>query len=515
MKQKEEFQNYWTLFENINNEFMGFKIDKDYYIYVQNIGLMNQKIKIYSFINPKTINDKVNEYLTSISWIMFLYFLFAVFISFIHSETKAYNKKIEKKVNLSDKIFENSHDAILIANSNNKIIRVNKAFTNITGYKEDDVLYKDPSILKFPGFHTKEFYNSMWESIEKNSYWEGEITNLRKNRSPYTEELSINKITTIDGEVFYMASFVDITDYKINKTITEKKINENKTYLEIINDYLLTLNVDVNGRIINVSNKLCEVSGYTKEELIGNDHDILRNPETEKNFYIDIWNKIYSGETWEGELTNLAKNGRTYYLNAKISPLYKDKKIVGYASVAIDITDKKRVEKMSVTDELTNIYNRRFFNITLQKELSRAKRDNKNIALVILDIDYFKEYNDTYGHSEGDKALKSVAKTLEISLNRASDYCFRLGGEEFGILISDFEEEKFKGFLEKIRINIEDLNIEHKNSKINKNLTVSIGAYISNSIEMNEIKLYKLADQNLYTSKNNGRNQVTLTSFRE
>ena len=369
-----------------------------------------------------------------------------------------------------------------------------------------------PKILKSSGYHTKQFYKNIWDNLNNNSHWEGEITNEKKDGTTFTEDLSISKIITEENKIFYIASFVDITENKKNRKILEDKLEENRTYLEIINDYLISLKVDLNGKILDVSDAFCKISAYSKDELIGNNHNIFRHPDTTKKLYLNIWNLIYSGKTWEGELKNIKKTGEIYYIHAKISPIYSNNTITGYASIAVDITDKKRVEEMSITDELTQSYNRRYFNITIEKEILRAKRDKKLLGFAILDIDYFKQYNDTYGHNKGDKALQELANIVKVSINRASDYFFRLGGEEFGILVTDIDENNFKNLLEKVRMNIEDLHIEHINNKSSQYLTASFGAVVFNS-ETSEKKMYKSADKLLYKAKEEGRNKVLVETI--
>ena len=133
---------------------------------------------------------------------------------------------------------------------------------------------------------------------------------------------------------------------------------------------------------------------------------------------------------------------------------------------------------------------------------------------MMLDIDYFKGYNDHYGHLKGDITLKEVSKAMQETLKRPGDYLFRLGGEEFGVLISDINEEKAYHMAEKIRHNVQALNIEHKQSKSSKYVTISIGlvTLIPNQFSEPEQILHK-ADENLYNAKAEGRNRVVTTEL--
>jgi diguanylate cyclase (GGDEF)-like protein len=168
----------------------------------------------------------------------------------------------------------------------------------------------------------------------------------------------------------------------------------------------------------------------------------------------------------------------------------------------------KKLENASFTDSLTNLYNRRYFNMLYERELRRAKRTKADIAFMMLDIDYFKQYNDTYGHLEGDQALKSVAKTLKEVFKRPSDYVFRLGGEEFGVLIIGNEPTMAEFMASKTITAITDMQIPHASSQVSDFLSVSIGLVTTvPSSDMNDEKLLSLADKNLYRAKESGRNR--------
>lgn len=179
----------------------------------------------------------------------------------------------------------------------------------------------------------------------------------------------------------------------------------------------------------------------------------------------------------------------------------------------IEITRRKSVEKkleaMTVTDELTSLYNRRHFNDIFPKLINSAKREKENICFAILDIDYFKQYNDTYGHIAGDEVLKTLSDAMQNSLQRADDYCFRLGGEEFGVLFKGLSADEAKVFINNMKQSIEDLHIKHEGSKVSKYITASFGLVIKDAQSVkSENELYKEADALLYEAKGSGRNRV-------
>ncbi len=176
----------------------------------------------------------------------------------------------------------------------------------------------------------------------------------------------------------------------------------------------------------------------------------------------------------------------------------------------------KRLETASITDALTELYNRRYFNLVYNRELARCIREKHSLAFMMIDIDYFKGYNDCYGHLKGDAALKDVAKAMKTSLTRPGDYLFRLGGEEFGVLIANIEEDQAYKMAERLRRNIESLKIEHKKSKTGKYITISTGVVVLLPDKNTDPEaILQIADTNLYTAKTHGRNQVIITEVKE
>jgi diguanylate cyclase (GGDEF)-like protein len=176
----------------------------------------------------------------------------------------------------------------------------------------------------------------------------------------------------------------------------------------------------------------------------------------------------------------------------------------------------KRLEEVSYTDALTSLYNRRYFNLVYERELKRAKRDKESVTFMMLDIDYFKQYNDTYGHLEGDNALVLVAKTLKEKFQRPTDYIFRLGGEEFGVLFTQSEKENSKRLADEMCVLVKSKKLEHKGSKIDKFLTLSIGvAWAKAEVVEDEDKLLALADKMLYEAKEGGRNRAVIATYEQ
>jgi len=169
----------------------------------------------------------------------------------------------------------------------------------------------------------------------------------------------------------------------------------------------------------------------------------------------------------------------------------------------------KALYELSITDDLTGLYNRRHFNDIFEGAWKICVREKKLISIIMIDIDYFKNYNDHYGHPAGDAALSNVASAIKNSLNRASDIAARYGGEEFIVLLPNTDSRGSFQIAETIRRKIADLGMEHGKSLVSPVLSVSMGVSTTcPAIGDNATDLIKKADDLLYRAKENGRDRI-------
>ncbi|RXJ94982.1 diguanylate cyclase response regulator [Arcobacter sp. AHV-9/2010] len=234
----------------------------------------------------------------------------------------------------------------------------------------------------------------------------------------------------------------------------------------------------------------------------------LKNDEKTKNIPIIFVSAKNSEEDEEYGL-NL---GAIDYISKPFS------KVIIKARVKNQIKLKQKtelLEKLSNYDGLTNIKNRRYFDERLNQVYKDSSIKNINLALMMIDIDFFKPYNDNYGHGKGDEALKIVAKTLENTilntLDRTDDLVARYGGEEFVILLSDIELKELEYISNRLVKAIRDANIEHKFSKIAPYLTISLGAVLyKSSNDLSIASIMKSADEALYEVKQKSRDNFLI-----
>ena len=203
----------------------------------------------------------------------------------------------------------------------------------------------------------------------------------------------------------------------------------------------------------------------------------------------------------------------------KATVLSENNEVIGLAGVMLDITEleqkklelseiNKQLETFSFTDPLTGLLNRRKLDSIFSESIKLAKRHQNTLCFAMIDVDNFKLFNDTYGHFEGDNALKLIANSLKESLLRPDDYVFRLGGEEFGLLYYANDAAAALEFSDNIRRGIQDLGIKHTNNNDFNVVTISLGLVIIENDVSDISFIYEGADKLLYQAKKEGRNKI-------
>lgn len=408
-------------------------------------------------------------------------------------------EELDKSKEEFETIFNKSLNGIAISDLNTNFIMTNDSFSQIIGYSKEEL--KKESFFSL----NLEDENAKIKEIIDYVLENGCIENINKKYKVKNKIIFTNlSISLMPDKKTLLYNIVDITELK-------KAESEIAHYVKLMDKNIISSTTDLDGIIKSASSAFCEISGFLEEELINNKHAIIKHDDTQKEIYDDLWKTISQNLVWRGEIKNKRKDGSSYWVDTTIYPDF-DKingKKIGYTSIRHDITDKKRIEEISLHDELTKLYNRRHFNKVLQDELNRARRDKKILSFMMLDVDYFKLYNDTYGHQEGDTVLCKISAVLDSFCRRAGDFAFRLGGEEFGILFSELTKKESEAFANTIRKSIEDLKISHSQNSVSDMVTISIGLLtITHEEEITNDEIYKKADDLLYKAKRNGRNRV-------
>ncbi|MBX3639879.1 MAG: sensor domain-containing diguanylate cyclase [Nitrosomonas sp.] len=308
-----------------------------------------------------------------------------------------------------------------------------------------------------------------------------------KNKLLTTSLIAVLVTIWLGVRIYYKLSAVQIT-------IDQRAV--------LIDQHIMIAYLDQNGHVKEMTNSLCRALDGVKSDFIGKPSFFFLPDGENDSRYMHISRIIQTGQTWEGEIEITHHNQEKIWLYSKVIPEAANLYGHGYTNILQDITDKKRIEALSITDKLTSLFNRRHFDNILEQQLKHAQRANTMIALCILDIDFFKNYNDCYGHQAGDHALTEVARALRQNLKRTNDFIFRLGGEEFGIIFSNMSAKQISDLLHQIQDSIIALAIKHECSQVHQYLTVSMGCKVcTHARDIQSDTLFLAADNALYQAK--------------
>jgi len=266
---------------------------------------------------------------------------------------------------------------------------------------------------------------------------------------------------------------------------------------------------DADSSIIDVNPTFSRITGYTRDEIVGRKPSILQSGRHDAGFYRDMWNALQEHGHWSGEVWNRRKSGEVFPEWIEINAVPDDKgNVRRWVAQFNDISEKKNAEeqiwRQANFDVLTNLPNRSMFHDRLGQEIKQARRKGKRLALLFLDLDRFKEVNDTLGHDMGDLLLKHVALRLKESV-RDSDTIARLGGDEFIIILNELQESAVVGTIaQKILDRLATPFMLKANSVF---VSASLGITLYPDDGDNLEVLMKNADQAMYAAKREGRNR--------
>lgn len=279
----------------------------------------------------------------------------------------------------------------------------------------------------------------------------------------------------------------------------------------------LVMITDLNGTIEYVSDKITEITGYSREEVIGKNPRLFKSGLTPASVYENLWETINGGLEWTGELCNRRKSGSTYWEHLRISPIFDlDSGIKRFVAVKEDVTRHKQLEeelyRHATSDSVTGQYNRRMSRELINHEIAVARRHETLLALVLIDIDRLKTINVAYGHAAGDETLRSVAEVCHTLL-RNSDILGRAGGDEFIVVLTGEDASRSVQIAERLRKEIEAQRIVWMNDVIR--CTASIGVALLAETDSDGDVLLEKAQQAAYKAKRQGSNQVVIYSVED
>ncbi|MDD4910969.1 MAG: PAS domain S-box protein [Sideroxydans sp.] len=308
------------------------------------------------------------------------------------------------------------------------------------------------------------------------------------------------------GRRSHIATLTDITERKA----VEDKLHEAAAVMQNTREGVMV--TDANANLIAVNPAFTKMTGYTATEVIGKNPRMLSSGRQGKAFYKTLWNDINKHGFWQGELWNRRKNGEIYPQLVTISAIRNDKdKPIRYLGVFSDITQLKenqaKLEFMAHHDPLTKLSNRSLAESRLEQELEQARRHAQQLSVLFIDLDRFKQVNDSFGHIVGDELLCAVAKRLNERL-REGDTLGRLGGDEFILIASPLQDKQDAAVIARDIINTLAAPFLLSNGvEVFIGGSIGISLYPDNGSTVAE--LTKNADAAMYLAKENGRNQFS------
>lgn len=400
---------------------------------------------------------------------------------------------------------EQSPSSIVITDTQANIEYVNPAFTRSTGYSPDEVIGKNPRILK-SDLTPREMYQDMWSKLARGESWRGELSNKKKDGTVFWEYTVIAPIhDPKTGAVSHYAAIKeDVTARMQAEQALRDSEEQYRLLFDLETDAIFIIRND-DGFILQANRAAVSLYGYSLRELLSKRNvDLSAEPEsTHKatNSPLPIDQVITIPLRYHRK-----KDGTIFPVEITARFITWRGQSVHIAAMR-DITERKKIEeelvKLSVTDPLTEIANRRYFYIQAEQMFNRTQTPN-TLAVIMLDVDYFKKLNDRYGHAAGDAVLRQIAGRLQANL-RPTDILARYGGEEFVILLPrtlPYEAEQVARRLWEA-IHSPAFHFEGEDISV----TISVGIASSDESTDNLDMLMRHADEALYRAKHGGRNQ--------
>ncbi len=396
-------------------------------------------------------------------------------------------------------LFNSTPVPMILSRVDGSLEYINPAFINFLGFQKDEIYLPD-----FILFHQDDFWldanilNSLSEDIssplvidKKYTHGSGDIITAR-----------LTIITQVDDNSNVIRYISQIVDESVAKKTQDKLQLASLVSAKSSEGMMVT---DKNGIILDVNQSFCKITGYSKNEVCGKNASILSSGQQDKLFYKLMWRSIESSGHWKGEIWNKRKNGEHYPVFISINTEFKksgkvNRRIALFSDQTHIKAKEKQIFKQAYYDSITGLPNRDLFIERLNHIINLTSSKTNSIALMLLDLDGFKEVNDTLGHETGDDILQLTAERL-LSCVDKEDVVARLGGDEFTIIINDIKQVE-----QKAQAMLTVLSQPYEVHNENIYITGSIGVTTFPQDSDHVSGLLKNADQAMYAVKKRGRN---------
>lgn len=417
------------------------------------------------------------------------------------SERKHNEMRIEGLLAEQSAILDNVMFGVMFVRDR-RVVSVNRRCEELFGYSNGDLTGGSTAIV-FPNPEEYELAgNRQYPALAEGKDFTEERQYRKRDGTLFwclVSGCAIDPQRPSEGSIWVYA---DITERKQ----AEEKLRLSATVLEHIADGVMV--IDARGCIIATNPAFTQITGYTESEALGQDSSLTRSSRHDERFYQALWEELAESGFWRGEIWNMRKNGELYLEWLTVSAVRDNAGLIThYVGVFSDITKVKesqdKLDHMAHHDPLTALPNRLLFHDRLQHALQRAERDEQQLAILFIDLDRFKNVNDTLGHHIGDELLKQVANALTDKL-RDGDTLARLGGDEFIVLLENVDGEFGAGHVaEKLMAMFEQPFIV-SDYELFVTGSVGISVFPNDATDLN--MLIRNADVAMYQAKARGRN---------
>ena len=417
------------------------------------------------------------------------------------SERKHNEMRIEALLSEQSAILDNVMFGVMFVRER-RVVSVNRRCEQLFGYASGDMTGKPTAIV----FADQEDFEA---AGQRNYPKLGEGKEFAEERQYRKRDgtlfwclvsgRALDPSRTDGGSIWV---FADVTA----RRQAEEKLRLSATVLEHIADGVMVIGVD--GRIVAVNPAFTQITGFIEMEALGQEFNFTRSTRQDEGFYASLWSELVDTGFWRGEIWNVRKNGELYLEWLTVSSVRDDHGYVThFVGVFSDITKVKesqeKLDHLAHHDPLTALPNRLLFHDRLHHALQRAARDGEQLAIMFIDLDRFKNVNDTLGHHVGDELLQQVATALQCRL-RDGDTLARLGGDEFIVLLENVEGQFGAGLVaEKLMAMFEQPFIV-SDYELFVTASVGISLFPDDAGDLN--MLIRNADVAMYQAKARGRN---------
>lgn len=408
------------------------------------------------------------------------------------------------ELRLHANILQNLYEGVyLIRASDGVILYTNPAFERMFGYAPGELIGQNVSVVNAPtGQSPEEAAAQVIRQLNETGVWQGEFLNIKKDGTTFWSHATAKTHQHPEFGAVWISMHQDITERKKS----EESMRMAASIYQASSEAIMV--TDENNRIIDINPAFTHITGYSLAEVAGMDPNVLQSGLHDPAFYQEMWQEILNKGHWQGEIWDRRKDGESYAKWATISAIrHPDGTVYRHIAQFSDITEKKRKDELIRTqanfDPLTNLPNRRLFQDRLELEIRKAQRTGLPLALLLIDLDRFKEINDTLGHAKGDVLLVEAGRRISGCVHDA-DTVARLGGDEFTVILPEFRD---RAHIERIAQNIiEELSKPFSLGEGDMgyiSATIGITLYPDDAKDL--VSLLKHVDQAMYRAKGEGR----------